>query len=153
MGGRTRRFEASSLVNSHIYEHRTTLHEAQHVAGDELGCLVSGHKNRADDDVGHGNLPANVVVRRVERVHIGRQFKVQLAQTRQTYVGNRDLGAHSGGHSCGGFSHGSATKHKHIGRLYARNSAEKLAISAFRRLQIVGSIECSHAAGNLTHGD
>ena len=106
VGGGMRGFEAASLVNSHVDEHGSLLHQAEHVLGDELGCSVTGYEHRADDDVDGGQFLANVMFGAVERVDVGRHLGCELLQTWQRDISDGDIRTHAGSNACGGFTHG-----------------------------------------------
>ena len=74
-------------------------------------------------------------------MHIGRQFGVQLAQTRQTDVCDIHLCPHSGSHARSRFTHDAAAEYQHLGGLHAGHTTHQLALSALGLLQIVGTVD------------
>ena len=52
MGGRPAGFEAATLVDGNVDQHRTRPHPADHVVGNQFGCGGAGYKHGADDQIG-----------------------------------------------------------------------------------------------------
>ena len=63
MGSGVRGLEAPTLVDGHIHQHRTGLHQLQHVAGDEVRRLVARNQYRADHQVDGGQFRHDIVGR------------------------------------------------------------------------------------------
>ena len=57
-----RRLEASTLVDSHVYEHRSRLHQLQHIFCDKLRSSITGYEHRADDNIYVAKLAADIVL-------------------------------------------------------------------------------------------
>ena len=151
--GGVRRLEATALVDGYVDEHRAGLHQAEHVAGDEVWRLVAGDEDGADNQVYGGQFLADVVFRGVKGLHVLGQHFTEVAQAGQVDVRNHYLGTHAGSHLCGVASHDASAQYQYAGWTYARHASQQFALATLRLLKETGTFLYGHTAGHFTHGD
>lgn len=76
-----------------------------------------------------------------------------VAEDVEVDVGDRHVGAETGGHECGVAAHNAGSEHEHLGGLHARYATEQHTASALRFFEEAGAFLDRHSAGHLAHRD
>ena len=117
-----------------------------------MGGLVTRHQHTAYHDIYVWQLFPDVMLRRVQRMHIGWGLDIQLAQSWQRDVCDGYFCAQSGSHQGCGLANDTTTQHQYAGRTYTRHTTNQFSLASLGFLQIVGSVQGSHSSCHLTHG-
>ena len=82
-----------------------------------------------------------------------RKFHFELAQSWQRDIRYPYVGTQSACHSRRSLSHGAAAQYQHLRAVYSRHTADELSLAALGLLQIVSTVQRSHASCHLAHRD
>ena len=149
MGGLRR----PALVDGHIDDDRTVGHAADVVAGDELGCLVAGDEDGADDQVGPFDGLVQGVAVGVHRLHRAAEEVVQVAQAVQIDVQEGHVRPQAAGHLGRLGAHRPAADDAHPPGHGAGHAPQEHAATAVHHLQTPGPGLDGQAPGHFAHGD
>src|SRR5699024_8257231 len=99
-------FSAAALVHRDVHEDTAARHEAEHLAGDELGGLGTRNEDGTDNQIHTGEQVGQVRLVRVNGVRA--HGDVEEAHALEIHREDGDVRADAGGHA-GGSHAGSAT--------------------------------------------
>ena len=151
MGCRMARFEATALINSNIDQNSSWLHQFQHISCDKVRCLSSRDQDTANDDIDIVQLLTDIVLSREHSMDIHWKLHAQLTKPRKRDIRNCDISSHACSHTSRSLSYCTASQDKNLSRKNTGDTADQLSFSAFRLLEIIGTVHDTHPSCYLTH--
>jgi len=153
VSGRTRRLQATALVDGDVYNDSAIRHGSQHFAVDQLRSGSTRHKDRTNRQVGFLDRSFDGIDRRIQRLEPGTaEHIVQLCDAGQAAFQDRDLGTHTDGDTRGIHARYTATDHEDLCRRNTRDAPHQDTASTLSLFEAVSPGLRRHATGNLAHG-
>src|SRR6516165_9771142 len=123
--GGSRRFDASALVDCHIDNHSAGWHPFQVFVPDQPGSARAWNQHGSNQKVRMIETIENIMAIAEQRGHVARHDIVQIAQTVEIDVQNRNVGSQTGGYFGGVGPNNAASQNYHIGGKDPRHATQK----------------------------
>ena len=152
VGGGMGGLHTAALIHSHIHDDCAGLHKRKILPPDQLGGRAAGQEHGAHHQICLGDRPADVVPGAEEGGDLPGEDVVQIGQTLEVHIQNRDIAPQAHGHLAGVGAHVAAAQDDHIPPLHTGHTREEDAPAAVGLFQIFGPLLDGHASGDLAHG-
>ncbi len=144
-------FRATALINRNIHQHAARAHAAEHIPGNEPGCLGARNEYGGNEKIYARQQLHKVRLIRIECVG-GMKRDVEKAHALHIDLKDGNVSAQTRGHA-GGIDPGDSTaKHHDTAGQNAGYSAQQNSAAPMMLGQIIAADDDGHATGNLAHG-
>ena len=151
VGRRSASLDAAALIDGHIDDHRTLLHQLQHSAGNQFRRRRTGHEHATDYQIRIDQRLFNRRARGIAR-HQARAIKiVELLEPRERHIEHRHQRPHAQRNARRVDADHTAAQHHYFRRRHTRHTGQQHAQTALGFLQRVRARLDGHAPRHLAH--